>query len=123
MCAGGGRERGGISGDSVRFQRLTSWSWQEYSNGMGLFVKRVEEDDLVIRREKSGTNLCDNVSYHKRTKCLAVETSLLHLLRGGVELVRQAWVEYYGGAQGCRVVECVSPLSQSEKQKNVGQSP
>ncbi len=53
MCAGGGRERGGISGDSVRFQRLTSGSWQEYRNGMGLFVKRVEGGDLVIRREKN----------------------------------------------------------------------
>lgn len=54
VCAGCGRERGGISGDSVRFQRLTSGSWQEYSNGMGLFVKRVEGDDLVIRWEKCG---------------------------------------------------------------------
>lgn len=59
----------------------------------------------------------DSPCYHKRTKCMAVETNLPHLLRGGLELVWQTWVEYYSGGQGHRVVECVSPSSQGKKKR------
>lgn len=53
LCALGVEESEGAYQETVRFQRLTSGSWQEYRNGMGLFVKRVEGGDLVIRREKN----------------------------------------------------------------------
>ncbi len=67
--------------------------------------------------------LCDNVSYHKRTKCLAVETSLLHLLRGG----SRARVTGVGGVlrRSTRLQSCgmCVPFKPKGKQKNVGQSP